>query len=112
MSYLYNDQKLKNRRRELRNNMPDPEQKLWYYLRNKNLKGYKFRRQFSIDEFIVDFFCPKLKLAIEIDGDSHFLDSSVVLYDRTREESLRKHKVNVLRFNNDEVISNIEAVIN
>ena len=111
MTYLYNDKQLKIKRRELRSNMPKPEQILWYYLRSKNLKGYKFRRQFSIGNFILDFFCPKLKLAIEIDGDSHFLNDKTINYDKKREEFLVNGKTTILRFTNDEVTNNIEAVV-
>ena len=111
MAYLYNDQKIKAKRRALRNNMPEAERKLWYYLRNKNLKGYKFRRQFSIDNFIVDFFCPKLKLAIEVDGDSHYIDSRATEYDKKREKLLTGQKVKILRFTNTDVDQNIDSVI-
>ena len=57
--------------RMLRKNMTDSEIFLWNELKNKQLLGYDFRRQRPIDEFIVDFFCPRLSLVVEIDGDSH-----------------------------------------
>ena len=110
MAYLYNDQKLKIKRRDLRRNMPKPEQVLWYYLRGKNLNGYKFRRQFSVGNFILDFFCPQLKLGIEIDGDSHFLNDQTIERDRRREQFLEQEQIKLLRFTNNEVVNNTEAV--
>ena len=65
---------LKNTRKQLRNNPTKAEQVLWKYLKNKQIKGYKFRRQHSVGNYILDFYCPALKLCIEIDGDSHFTD--------------------------------------
>ena len=112
MPYLYNNQNLKLRRKTLRANMPQPEQVLWYYLKGKNLKDYKFRRQYSVDSYILDFYCPKLRLAIEIDGDSHFIDDNAVGYDQKREEFLAKQNVNVIRFTNSDVTENINAVMN
>ena len=56
----------------LRNNMPKAELILWSTLKSKGLDEYKFRRQYSVAQFVVDFYCPRLKLAIEVDGDSHF----------------------------------------
>ncbi len=111
MNYLYNNQYLKIRRKSLRNQMSEPEQKLWYHLRAKNLKKYKFRRQFSVGNFILDFFCPQLKLAIEIDGDSHFINSRTIEHDKIRGEYLKQFGIQILRFNNDEVNTNLNSVL-
>lgn len=111
MSFLYNNPKLKIRRKDLRNRVPEPEQILWYWLRNKNLKGYKFRRQYGVGYYILDFYCPKLRLAIEIDGDSHFR-SKAIPYDQVRQRFLERKNIKVLRFTNTEVAGNIEEVIN
>jgi very-short-patch-repair endonuclease len=111
MSYLYNKQNLKNRRKELRNTMPEPEQILWYYLRGKNLNGHKFRRQHSIGYYVLDFYCPKLRLAIEIDGDSHFIDSQAEVNDQVKEKFLRSQNIEIIRFTNLEVRDSIEGVI-
>lgn len=111
MPYLCNSQKLKPRRQTLRNNMPQPEQILWYYLKGKNLAGYKFRRQYSIGNYILDFYCPELRLAIEIDGDSHFVDCRAINYDQKREKFLTEQNVKVIHFINSDVINNIDAVI-
>ena len=63
---------LKEKARELRNNSTTSEIKLWMYLKNKQMLGYDFHRQKPLDEYIVDFFCNELMLAIEIDGLSHY----------------------------------------
>ncbi len=107
---MYNDQILKIRRKSLRNNMPKPEQILWYFLRGKRLNGYKFRRQFSIGYYILDFYCPKLRLALEIDGDSHYSSDSII-YDQQRSDFLNSKNIHVLRFRNNQIFENIESVI-
>jgi len=91
--------------------MPQAEQILWYYLRGKNLKGYKFRRQYGIGNYILDFYCNELRLGIEVDGDSHFLDPKGNEYDKRREVFLESNQIRLLRFTNDEVRESIEGVI-
>ena len=76
MTKLYNRTCEKNKRKILRSNMPKAELILWSRLKNKRLNEYKFRRQYSVAQFVIDFYCPKLKLAIEVDGDSHFSEGS------------------------------------
>jgi len=71
--------------------MPKPEALLWARLKSKEL-GYKFRRQYSIGSFIVDFYCPELKLAIEVDGDSHFTDDAEEA-DRVRENEIESYGI-------------------
>lgn len=88
--------------------MTEPEIKLWQYLRNEQL-GVKFRRQHSIGEYIADFYCTKLKLVIEIDGGSHFNDEAIE-YDSIRTNFFKSLGIEVIRFNNDEVMTNIEGV--
>ena len=93
--------------RELRKNMTPAEKKLWYdYLRN-----FKFRvlRQRPIAFFIVDFYCAALKLVIEVDGDSHFTEAGRA-YDTERTAILEGYGLKVIRFTNDEVLHNFEAV--
>jgi very-short-patch-repair endonuclease len=109
MTYLYNHSKLRNRRKFLRHDTPEPEQILWYYLKSKNL-GYKFRRQYSVASYVLDFYCPKLRLAIEIDGDSHFTPKARI-YDTIREQRLGRENIKVLRFTNIEIRENIESVL-
>jgi len=101
----YNPQ-LVARAREMRKNPTVAERKLWGYLRNFPVK---FWRQKPINNFIVDFYCPKLKLVIEVDGDSHFTDSGLV-YDEERTRILEGYGLRVIRFTNDEVLQNFEGV--
>lgn len=99
---------LKERARKLRNNPTPAERKLWYqFLRNLN---YPVLRQKPIDFFIVDFYCAKLKLVIEVDGDTHYTDEGL-LYDKRRTEILEKYGLSVVRFTNHEVLNNFESVI-
>jgi very-short-patch-repair endonuclease len=63
---------LTEKRKALRNNLTSAEATLWLCLKNKQLEGKRFRRQFSIGNYIVDFYCPEQKLAIELDGQGHF----------------------------------------
>jgi very-short-patch-repair endonuclease len=101
----YNPQ-LVARAREMRKNPTIAERKLWGYLRNFPVK---FWRQKPINNFIVDFYCPKLKLVIEVDGDSHFTDSGLI-YDEERTRILEGYGLRVIRFTNDEVVHNFEGV--
>ncbi len=68
---LRNDPALKQRRRELRRNQTDAEKSFWANVRNKQFFGLKFFRQYSIGPYILDFYCPALKLAVELDGGQH-----------------------------------------
>jgi len=111
MVYIYNNQNLKLKRRALRGDMSKPEQIVWYHLKGGNLKNHKFRRQYSVGDYILDFYCPKLRLAIEIDGDSHFVSTSAVVYDQERDEFLARHNINVMHVTNSDVMQNIDGVI-
>ncbi len=101
---------LKQPSRQLRGNMTDAERHLWAKVRMKQLKGYQFYRQKPIGDYIVDFFCPRIKLVIEIDGSQHFSDE-MTEYDRIRNEYLRSLGLRVLRFTNTDVLTHIEEVI-
>ncbi|MBH8576681.1 endonuclease domain-containing protein [Nostocaceae cyanobacterium CENA369] len=93
--------------KELRKNMTLAEKKLWYgYLRT-----FKFRvlRQRAIAHFIVDFYCPSLKLVIEIDGDSHFTDEGKA-YDEARTQKLAGYGLSIVRFTNQQVLCDFESV--
>jgi very-short-patch-repair endonuclease len=106
MKVLYNNQKLKERRQALRKSQTDAEKKLWQVLRNKQLNGLKFFRQYSIGNYILDFYCPEIRLAIEVDGSQH-IESE---YDEKRTDYLRQENVFVLRFWNNDVLSNLDGV--
>lgn len=105
--HLPNNPALVARARELRKNMTPAEKKLWHLY----LKTFKFRvlRQRPIDHFIVDFYCPKFKLVIEIDGDSHFTDEGQA-YDRERTRRLEGYGLRVIRFTNQDVMRELERV--
>lgn len=89
--------------------MPTPEVILWNKIRNKQL-GFKFRRQYSVEKFILDFYCPEKKLAIEIDGDNHFR-SKTQEKDIWRQKIIEQYKISFLRFTNKEIMENIEGVL-
>jgi len=111
MTRIYNLITEKDKRRNLRKNIPPAEVLLWYELKGKKILDYKFCRQYSIDKYIVDFYCPKVKLAIEIDGDSHFIDKSAQKYDKKREEYIKSNNINILRFTNLEIYYDLEEVL-
>ena len=85
MTKHYNKYSEKEKRKLLRHNAPPSERILWRRLKGKRFAGYKFRRQYSIDQFVLDFYCTSLKLAIELDGSSHFSEHAVV-YDESRQK--------------------------
>ena len=93
---------LKMLSRQLRNDSTMSEILLWQKLKGKQMKGYRFLRQRPIDEYIVDFYCPELKFAIEIDGSSHDYDETYE-YDMIRQKKLESLGVNFLRFKDIDV---------
>ncbi len=101
---------LKTFRKELRNNLTPAEAKLWTYLQNSQIGGRKFRRQHSVANYILDFYCPSEKLAIELDGEVH---NNVVQaeYDRERDIFLQATGIKVLRFENKVVFENVEWLL-
>ena len=110
MKSIYNKKILKERRRDLRKNVTVSEKILWDYLRNRQIKGQKFFRQYSIGPYIADFYCAEARLVIELDGESH-LPNDQVLYDVERTKYLNGNNIKVLRFWNYEIINNIDKVI-
>ena len=106
---IYNRPVLKSRRKDLRNNSTPAEKQLWSLLQQSNLGGYKFRRQHSVGSYILDFYCPEEKLAIELDGDSHFSDDAMV-YDCERTAYLNALNIRVLRFLNTDVYADLNVV--
>jgi len=99
----------KSRRQTLRNNIGEPERLLWLALRHNQLNA-KFRRQHGIRQYIVDFYCPSHRLAIEIDGITHENDAAQQA-DRIRDEDLKSLNIRVLRFGNEQVMQEREAVL-
>jgi very-short-patch-repair endonuclease len=107
MSFIKYNPKLKKRARELRKNSTLSEIKLWKSLRAGQMQGYTFNLQKPLDEFIVDFYCKKLMLVIEIDGDSHDGKED---YDLRRQQRLEELRCKVIRFYDHEVMKHIEGV--
>ena len=102
-----NDLRLKVKK--LRQDMTLPERKLWYeFLRGHR---YRFVRQKAIGNYILDFYCQKLKLGIEIDGETH-LDAKSQKYDETRTEELHELGIEILRFWNDDILEGLGEVEN
>ncbi|WP_372744860.1 endonuclease domain-containing protein [Lutibacter sp.] len=104
------DKNLKELAKNLRNNSTKSEIYLWRILKNKQFYGYKFIRQRPIDKYIVDFYCPELMLAIELDGYSHQL-VEVQEKDLIKEKRLNELNVAILRFSDFQVFNDIENVI-
>jgi very-short-patch-repair endonuclease len=92
----------------LRSSQTNAEQRLWYYLRNRHFQGFKFRRQQTLQGYIVDFVCLERKLVIELDGGQH---ADQQTYDEIRTQKLQQEGFRVLRFWNNEVFTNIEGVL-
>ncbi|MFN3772882.1 vitamin B12 dependent-methionine synthase activation domain-containing protein [Cloacibacterium normanense] len=101
---------LKERAIEMRDKMTEAETLLWNILSGKKFEGYKFRRQHIIDQFIVDFVCLKQNLIIEVDGKFHY-EADQIKKDKTRTEILETYGFKVIRFENKEVLGNIETVL-
>jgi very-short-patch-repair endonuclease len=95
--------------RILRKNQTDAERKLWSVLRNRRLAGAKFRRQFPIGKYILDFYAPEYKLGIEADGGQHYEEKGR-LKDKQRSEELSQLGVDIIRFSDREILNNIEGV--
>ncbi len=89
--------------------MPHAESILWSKLRRKNL-GYKFRRQYSVEIFVLDFYCPELKLAIEIDGDSHSIEGAKER-DNERQRIIECYGITFIRFTNRVIYENMDGVL-
>jgi very-short-patch-repair endonuclease len=94
----------------LRRSMSKAEVLLWTHLSRKQMAGYKFRRQYGLDQYVIDFYCPKLKLAIEIDGPSH-VEKGAGEYDNTRQSYIEALGIRFLRFRNDKVHEDLEGVL-
>jgi len=105
MTKHFNKTSEKEKRRILRKKQTFCEKILWRYLRDRQLLECKFRRQYSIDQFVIDFYSPEIKFAIELDGDVHNnLDQKE--YDVKRQEYLETFGITFLRITNDELLGN------
>lgn len=108
---IHNRKYLEERRKELRGNLTPAEAKLWTLLKSKQLSARKFRRQHSIQNYIVDFYCPSEKLIIELDGAYH-LDFAQQNYDIQRTNNLEQLGFTVIRFENKLVFESTNYVLN
>ena len=108
---IHNRKILKAFRKSLRNNSTPAEVQLWKMLKNRQVDGLKFRRQHSIENYIVDFYCPEIKLAIEMDGHSHVSYAKQSL-DQKRDARINDLGITVLRFENKIVFEQPEEIIN
>lgn len=106
----FNRAETKDKRLSLRKNQTDAEKLLWSKLRNKQMCGYKFFRQYGIGSYIADFYCPQLKIVIEIDGGQHFSEDGKQ-YDDERNKFMKALDITTIRFTNLDVLINIDAVL-
>jgi len=101
--------KLKPLAQEKRKNPTPAEKHLWQVIRNRQIANLKFRRQYVIENFIVDFYCAELRLIIEVDGAIH---DTQILHDTVRQERLEAYNTTVLRFRNEQVLEETDFVLN
>jgi very-short-patch-repair endonuclease len=105
---IHYNPRLKEFARRLRNNSTLSEILLWKELKGKKIRGYDFHRQKPIENYIVDFYCPRLNLAIEIDGESHFANETK---DKIRQKTIEACGINFLRFDDSEIKRDMEGVL-
>jgi len=108
--FLYNHKTLKDRRRELRKNQTPTEKLLWKRISGDKIQGLRFLRQYSVGPYILDFYCPKLRLAVEVDGGVHN-EEEAKAYDLDREKYLESLDITTIRFWNDDVLNNTKKVL-
>src|SRR5699024_12244205 len=105
-----NPEHTKNFRRHLRNNMTETEIRLWSRLKGKQILGYKVRRQYGIGNYVVDFYCPRLKLAIEVDGESHYTRKGKE-HDKKRDSFIRDERIEIIRIPAPEIYDNLDGIV-
>jgi very-short-patch-repair endonuclease len=110
MGKIYNRQKDTEKRKLLRNNMTKAEALLWAKIKGRKIEGHKFRRQFGVGAYVVDFYCPQLKLAMEVDGPTHLSDEEIE-YDKNRQTEIEDLNIEFLRFTNDEIYKDLYNVV-
>jgi len=99
---------MKHRARNLRKKQTEAEKKIWQHLRNREIAGYKFRRQHVIGSYIIDFVCLSRKLIVEVDGGQHF---ETTKYDAKRTKFLESRGFSIIRFWNNDVLIDTDAVM-
>jgi very-short-patch-repair endonuclease len=110
MSEIFNRESETDKRRLLRRSMPQAEVILWSRLKGRQLLGCKFRRQYSVGSFVIDFFSVELKLGIELDGDSHSQPGAPE-YDRKRQQFIESFGIRLVRIVNTEIYENLDGVL-
>jgi len=110
MTKFYNQESEKNKRQQLRGSLPQAEVWLWARLKGRQLLDCKFRRQYSVGAFVIDFYAPEVKLGIELDGDSHF-QAGAHEYDRGRQAFIESFGIRIMRFVNSEIYDNLDGVL-
>lgn len=110
MNKIFNQKTQIEKRRALRRRSTNAERTLWQNLRNRSFEGYKFRRQVSVGFFVLDFYCPELKLAIEVDGYTHDSDEAKKC-DAERQAIIENYRVRFLRIRDEEVHEDIEKTL-
>ena len=108
--YSHNEASQKILRQSLRNNATSAEAILWRALKGKQVDGLKFRRQFGVGPYVLDFYCPEIRLGIELDGGIH-RTANTYEYDQMRTRFLVENRIRVMRFDNEVVYNNIQGII-
>jgi len=110
MTEFFNKSEYTQKRKELRNNPTKTEKLLWSILKGKKLCGCKFRRQYGVGKYVIDFYCVKKKLAMESDGEVHEnIDSRK--YDKERDDYIKNFGINILRIKNEDIEKDLEGVV-
>lgn len=107
---MLNPKRTKKNRLYLRRNMTKWEVRLWNDLKGKKMFGFKVRRQYGIDNYVIDFYCPKLKLAIEVDGDVHYYSDKVEI-DKRKNKCLQKEGIHLIRIKNEDLEEDYESAV-
>ncbi len=110
MTEFFNREAEKERRRQLRQSMPAAEVMLWTCLKGRRMLGCKFRRQYGVGPFMIDFYSVEIKLGIELDGESHFHDRAQE-YDQKRQKFIESFGIKIIRFLNDEIYEGLDGVL-
>lgn len=108
--YIYNDPQQKSLRQKLRDTYVPAEVVLWARLKRRRFFGLKFRRQYGIGNFVLDYYCPEKRLAVELDGDSHYV-AGAQEYDQRRTLFMTNHNIQVVRFSNQEIRYALDQVL-
>ena len=108
MTKIFNKKSEEEKRRKLRNSPTYSEKVIWLSLRKKQIHGVRFLRQYSINHFVIDFYAPKINLAIEVDGSSHIGKEE---YDSKRQKYIESLGIEVFRFTDEQVFGNVNKVI-